>query len=140
MTALLATLFAAAGERAKGNDDMSTAILLKFDGEELTVRLNDSPASRDFIAMLPMTLAFRDYNATEKISDLPQRLSVDGSPPGCTPSAGDFTYYAPWGNLAVFYRDFRYGSGLIPLGAIESGVEKLASMQGEFSVHVEVKQ
>ncbi|MEH7502625.1 cyclophilin-like fold protein [Neobacillus drentensis] len=22
------------------------------------------------------------------------------------PSVGDFTYYSPWGNLAIFYRDF----------------------------------
>ena len=139
-TALLTLSFAAAGEREKGNTDMGTAILLKFDNEELTVRLNDSQASRDFVAMLPMTLNFRDYNATEKVSDLPKPLSTDGSPSGCKPAAGDFTYYAPWGNLAIFYRGFQYSNGLVPLGSIESGVEKLAAMRGEFPIHVEVKR
>lgn len=140
ITVLLTLSTVIAGERERGNDPMGIAVLLKFDSEELTVRLNDSQASRDFVAMLPLTLTFRDYNATEKVSDLPKPLSLDGSPSGCTPSVGDFAYYAPWGNLAIFYRDFRYSNSLIPLGAIESGVEKLASMQGEFSVQIEVKR
>jgi hypothetical protein len=31
---------------------------------------------------------------------------------------GDITYYAPWGNLAIFYRDFGYSPGLVRLGHI----------------------
>ncbi|MET9503768.1 cyclophilin-like fold protein [Streptomyces sp. NPDC006622] len=27
---------------------------------------------------------------------------------------GDLTYYAPWGNLAVFYHDASYAQGLVP--------------------------
>jgi len=68
----------------------------------------------------------QDYAATEKISDLPRRLSTEGAPPGIDPSVGDITYYAPWGNLALFYRDFGYSTGLIKLGKIDSGVEALA--------------
>ncbi|MFJ8021509.1 cyclophilin-like fold protein [Streptomyces sp. NPDC096311] len=26
------------------------------------------------------------------------------------PSVGDLTYCAPWGNPAIFYRDFDYGA------------------------------
>lgn len=140
MAVLLAMPFCVAGEREKGNDDVGTIILLKFNNEELTIRLNDSQASRDFVSLLPMTLIFRDYDATEKVSDLPKPLSTDGAPSGYKPSVGDFTYYAPWGNLAVFYRDFQYSNGLIPLGAIESGVEKLAAQQNEFTVHIDLKQ
>jgi hypothetical protein len=40
---------------------------------------------------------------------------------------GDITYYAPWGNLAIFYRDFGYSSGLVSLGRIESGIEALSA-------------
>ena len=38
---------------------------------------------------------------------------------------GDVTYYAPWGNLALFHRDFEYSSGLVKLGALYSGIEAL---------------
>ena len=41
------------------------------------------------------------------------------------PSIGDIAYYAPWGNLAIFYRDFPYSPGLIKLGVIDTGGEAL---------------
>jgi hypothetical protein len=36
------------------------------------------------------------------------------------PAAGDIAYYAPWGNLAIFSKDFGYSRGLVKLGTIES--------------------
>lgn len=32
---------------------------------------------------------------------------------------------SPWRNLAVFYKDFNYSSGLVELGKIDSGIEAL---------------
>jgi hypothetical protein len=77
-------------------------------------------ALRDQDAAAPV-----DYAATEKISDLPRRLSTEGAPPGSDPSIGDITYYSPWGNLALFYKDFGYSKGLVKLGKIDSGVKSL---------------
>ena len=91
----------------------------------ITATLTDSSTSRDFVALLPLTLTLNDYAATEKISDLPKRLSTQGTPAGVTPAAGDLTYYAPWGNLAIFHKGFRYSSGLIKLGSIDSDLESL---------------
>jgi len=101
-------------------------IRMDVEGTAITATLVDSATSRDFVSLLPLTLTFKDYAATEKISDLPRRLSTEGAPPGIDPSVGDITYYAPWGNLALFYRDFGYSTGLIKLGKIDSGVEALA--------------
>jgi hypothetical protein len=94
-------------------------------GTTITATLDDSPPARDFASLLPLTLDLEDYNSTEKISDLPRRLSVEGAPAGIDPSPGDLTYYAPWGNLAIFYKDFGYSKGLVKLGAIVSGAEAL---------------
>jgi hypothetical protein len=85
----------------------------------------DNATSRDFVSLLPMSLALEDYGETEKIGYLPRKLSTEGAPPGSDPSAGDVTYYAPRGNLALFRRDFRYSTGLIKLGKIDSGSEAL---------------
>ena len=94
-------------------------IRIVIDGTELRGTLDDTPAGRDFGAMLPLTLRLTD---TEKISDLPQRPSTEaGVPAGTAGSAGDITVYAPWGNLALFYRDFTYTDDLIRLGRLESG-------------------
>lgn len=103
----------------------SMEITIDVEGRTITATLDDSPAARDFASLLPLTLTLDDYNATEKISYLPRRLSIEGAPAGIDPSPGDLTYYAPWGNLAIFYRDFGYSRGLVKLGAIVSGGEAL---------------
>ena len=103
----------------------------------LTATMLDNETSRDFISLLPLTLTLKDYAGTEKIADLPKKLTTKGAPPGSDPSVGDITYYSPWGNIAIFYKDFGYASGLILLGNIESGIEKLASMNAEFTITIE---
>ena len=42
---------------------------------------------------------------------------------------GDIAYYAPWGNLAIFYRDFSYSTGLVKLGKLDSDVDALRNAQ-----------
>lgn len=106
-------------------------------GETLSAILEDNPTSRDFARMLPVTLTMKDYNGTEKIGDPPRTLSTKEAADGFDPSIGDITLYAPWGNLAIFYRDFPWSSGLIPLGRITSGVEKLAALRGNFEMTFE---
>lgn len=137
---LLGLYAASAGGAERKEGKMDAIVVMKFNNEEIAVRMNDSSASADFLALLPLTLTFRDYAGTEKVSGLPERLSTSGSPAGHDPSVGDFTYYAPWGNLAVFYRDFHYSPGLVALGVIESGAEKLSLVNGDFSVRLEVRR
>ncbi|MFM0529920.1 cyclophilin-like fold protein [Paraburkholderia strydomiana] len=80
--------------------------------------LDDTSAARDFVSLLPLSLTLQDYAATEKVSDLPRRLSTDDAPAGCSAEAGDLTYYVPWGNLAIFHKHFQYVDGLVKLGWI----------------------
>ncbi|NMO14241.1 hypothetical protein HPC49_08000 [Pyxidicoccus fallax] len=91
----------------------------------LTATLRDNATARDFAALLPLTLTLTDYATTEKVSDLPRRLSTKGAPAGVTPKAGDIAYYAPWGNLALFHKDFRFSEGLVTLGSLDGDVEAL---------------
>jgi hypothetical protein len=84
----------------------------------------------------PLALTLNDYNATEKVSDLPRRLSTKEVPPGFDPSIGDIAYYAPRGNLAIFYKDFGYSSGLVKLGTIDSGLDRL-NVPGSLKVTIE---
>jgi hypothetical protein len=95
-------------------------IRIEVDGTRIIAALDDNATAKDFASLLPLTLTLDDYNGTEKISDLPKRLSTRGAPAGVDPVAGDLAYYAPWGNLAIFYKDFGYSRGLVKLGTIES--------------------
>ncbi|WP_219846004.1 cyclophilin-like fold protein [Maribrevibacterium harenarium] len=101
-----------------------------------TATLNDSQASQDFVAQLPVTIELSDYAATEKIAYLPKKLSTKGAPSGHDPSVGEITYYAPWGNLAIFYKDFGYSSGLVKLGDIDEGLSWLRKL-GKTQVTIE---
>jgi hypothetical protein len=98
-------------------------IRLTVDDRLMTATLIDSPTTRDFLSLLPLTLTLKDYASTEKIAYLPRKLSEDGASAGVDPSVGDITYYAPWGNIALFYRDFGYAKGLIKLGNFDDGME-----------------
>lgn len=100
-------------------------IQIELDGAVISATLDDSPTVRDFIARLPLTLKLEDYASTEKVGFLPDKLSTEGAPAGSTPAIGDISYYAPWGNLAIFYKSFSYSPQLVRLGRITSGIEHL---------------
>ena len=111
-------------------------IRLTVEGRSLTATLIDSPSARDFLTMLPLTLELDDYAGTEKVAYLPRKLSEEGAPPGIDPSVGDITYYAPWGNLALFYKDFGFADGLIKLGSIDDGLEAF-NVPGAVTITIE---
>jgi hypothetical protein len=100
-------------------------IRITIGSKSVNATLADNETSRDFASLLPLTLKLKDYAETEKIGYPPKKLSTKGAPPGHDPAAGDITYYAPWGNLALFYRDGHDSPGLIKLGSIDSGAEVL---------------
>lgn len=102
----------------------------------LTATLIDSPTTRDFLTLLPLTLKLDDYAGTEKIVYLPRKLSEEAAPAGVDPAVGDITYYAPWGNLALFYKDFGYAKGLIKIGSIDEGAE-IFNTPGSITVMIE---
>ena len=118
---------------------MDTAKRIRFlvGEDEIVVRLEDNPAAESLYEMLPMELNFEDYNNTEKIAYPDETLTTDGAPDRCTPQRGDLCFYAPWGNLCFFYRDFRESPSLVPLGTVESGLEYLESLNTVASVTVE---
>ncbi len=102
----------------------------------LTATLDPEPWAADFASLLPLTLTLEDFAATEKIAYLPRKLATNGAPRGTDPDVGDIAYYAPWGNLALFYRDAGFATGLIRLGRIEGSIAPLAH-GGALSVRIE---
>lgn len=103
----------------------SMKVRMKINEAEVIIALADNASSRDLVALLPLRLTLEDYGAIEKIGYLPRKLSTTGAPAGSTPSAGDVSYYAPWGNLAFFRKSFNHSPGLIALGRIETGLEAI---------------
>jgi hypothetical protein len=122
---------------AQNNMGVKTMIKMTFAGNEIYGEILNTQSGKEFLSQLPASLKFEDYNSTEKISYLSKKLSAQGEPEGFTPKKGDISYYVPWGNLAIFYRDFRYSRSLIKIGELKD-IDKLANMQGDFEVRIEI--
>ncbi|MES9765414.1 cyclophilin-like fold protein [Priestia megaterium] len=127
-----------ASEQLKEDSISATRIKLTFNDKEVLIRMYDNSASMAFLAQLPLKVTFEDYIGKEKISILQKRLSADDGQAGDPSKKGDFAYYAPWGNIAIFYKGFEDATNdLIMLGQIESGKENVENIHGDFTVTIE---
>ena len=130
--------FPASGIAAGRQGDTAMAkVRITFDGKEAVATLFDNPQARDFMAMLPMTVTLEDYAGAEKIYYLPKKLDTSGGQ-NAEQVKGDFCYYAPWGNLAIFYKGMGYGTSLYVLGKLDSGKDTLGAMGKNFTATFEV--
>lgn len=102
--------------------DSHKAVLV-IDGSRLPVTLRNEPSANDLYSRLPVTLSFKDFSGMEKIAYFDKRLDEKGQKVGCHPLAGDLCVYQPWGNLSIFYVDFKDDRNLIPIGRLESGLD-----------------
>ena len=112
-------------------------VRIELAGQSLTATLEDNPTTRDLMSMLPLELPGRDFMHFEKIAYLPRELTTEGAPPSYTPVEGDFGYFAPWGNLALFHDDWNPSPGLVYLGRFDGPVDALR-IKGEMPVRVEL--
>ena len=83
-------------------------ISLSANSSVLTATIFENPSARDFLTLLPLDLKMEDYASNEKIGYLPGKLATDGSGPFDNEAIGDLAYYAPWGNLIIYYGPYRY--------------------------------
>ncbi|RUM24410.1 MFS transporter [Rhizobium vallis] len=123
------------GLQANGQTMPGVRVRFAFADSEMTATLNDSPSARDFLTMLPLNLTIEDYSHNEKIVRLPRKLSEEGSGPFDNERPGDLCYFKPWGNLALFYGDYKW-DGLIRLGRFDDGFDPLL-IRGNFPIRIE---
>jgi hypothetical protein len=133
---LLATGILLATQEARSQQGHVMKLRVTVNGAPVLARLHDNAASRDFVKLLPLELTLEDYASAEKIAYLPRKLDTAAAPAAFDPSPGDIAYYAPWGNLAIFYRDQPSARGLVSLGRIESGIDSL-KVDGKLTVTIE---
>lgn len=111
--------------------------VLNVDGHKLPVTLRNEPSAADLYNRLPVTLEFKDFSGMEKIAYFDKRLDEKGQRIGCHPLAGDLCVYQPWGNLSIFYVDFKDDPNLIPIGRLEEGLDIIKAQTGNFTATLE---
>lgn len=126
-------------EKINHNEDNTDKMKLKITvGNRVAIAdLYDNPTTKSLIAQLPLEVTLSDYANTEKVFYPPQELVTQGVSTGLDPEIGDITCYAPWGNIAIFYKDYGYASGLILLGKITEEIDIL-QVSGSISAKIEL--
>jgi hypothetical protein len=112
-----------------------TAITLKIvaNGKTTVFQLNNSTAARELYAQLPLDIKVENYGDNEKIFYPPKKLNT-AKTPQADARAGTLAYYAPWGDVVVFYGSFGSAMGLYELGHAISGNEHIKGMSGMIRV------
>jgi hypothetical protein len=108
-------------------------ISVKANGNTTIVELSNSPAARDLIAQLPLSITVENYSNNEKIFYPPQKLNTNDTP-RADAQAGTLAYYAPWGNVVMFFGSFGSAAGLYELGHAVSGNEYIQGMSGTIQI------
>lgn len=98
-------------------------------------QLNDSQAAKAFYAQLPLNIEVENYSHNEKIFYPPKKLTTAGTPLADA-RTGTLAYYAPWGDVVIFYKDFGTASGLYELGHAVSGMEHIKDLSGMIKVEI----
>lgn len=124
----------AAQEQAKAAQPADIKLFGQLANKDVVIKLADNAATQSLRSMLPAELEFKDFNNTEKIAYPPNKLNVNGAPKGHAPKAGDMCIYVPWGNICIFYHDYKFSSDLVYLGHVEQGLDALSSQTQDFKV------
>lgn len=114
-------------------DMESTQIAVTCGDLQVVYALNDSPAAQSLLSQLPLTVAVEDFSTNEKVFYPPQELDTSDTPLA-EGGAGTLAYYAPWGDVVLFYDSFSANGSLYELGEAVSGAENIGQMSGTITV------
>lgn len=128
----------ASREETDNHNTNSLKLNIIIGDQTITATMEDNAASREFLSRLPLEITLNDYNnTTEKIYYPKPALTTEGVTRGCAPVPGDITIYEPWGNVAIFCKNWSYSNDLIKIGHIDgNGIEVLA-VGGDIKVKIE---
>lgn len=107
--------------------------LTTTNNQTIEIELNNSPAANDLYNQLPLSIDLEDYSTNEKIFYPPNKLNTE-STPKATSKIGTLAYYEPWGDVVIFYDDFRANNDLYELGHVISGEDILSELSGTVTI------
>lgn len=109
-------------------------ITVTANGNTIVYELNDSQAARDLHVQLPLEIDVENYSRNEKIYYPPKKLNTANTPLVKSARSGTLAYYAPWGDVVMFYGSFGSASGLYELGHAVQGDDRIRSLSGTIRI------
>ena len=109
-------------------------ISVQFGDHVIIYELNESLAADSLYEQLPLTVESEDFSTNEKIFYPLQELNTDEAVLA-EGGSGVLAYYAPWGDVVMFYGDFNTNSSLYELGHIVSDEELIQEISGTITIN-----
>ena len=99
---------------------------------KIIFELNNSNAAASLVKQLPLNIKIENYSNDEKIF-YPKKLDVSNTPMS-QGRVGDLAYFAPWGDVVMYYGDAGPYDGLYQLGKCISGKNQIAKLKGKITL------
>lgn len=116
-----------------------TPITITAGDETITAVLNDSQVSRDFAAMLPVTLPWFRNSEIEYITEMSAPLTETG-PFYTDVQPGDLVYYNPLDSITIIYSETSSVPTLTKMGEITSDLSVFEGLPDEIDMRVTLSE
>lgn len=116
-----------------GEEENTRQIRVSDGTNSIMFLLNESAAAISFYEQLPLTIDAQNYSTNEKIFYPEEELDTSDAPLA-SGGLGVLAYYEPWGNVVMFYGDFRENASLYALGTAITGAEMIENLSGEIMI------
>ena len=103
-------------------------------GHEATFRLYDTRAAKDLYDQLPLHLELENFRDAQWMFYPPKKLAVTQAEAYHDGKKGELSYYAPWGDVFMLYKDFYAGDEMHRLGVNLSGIDEIEAMTGSITI------
>jgi hypothetical protein len=113
-------------------------VRLTIGDRQATATLEDNPAARDLVSLLPVTLPMGDLFGRERPGPLPRALTGDVEP-DFTYRVGQLAYWPPNHDIFVVYAGDGLpvpSPGLVPLGTVDAGLDVIADAGDDFRLTI----
>ena len=131
---------AAAPSSTAAPQEDAVRIRLSIGDQEATGTLEDNPATRDLVSLLPVTVPMGDLFGREKPGPLPRALTGEVEP-AFTYRIGQIAYWPPSHDIVVVYEGDGLqvpSPGLVPLGTVDTGLDVIAAAGDDFDMTIAV--
>ncbi len=126
------------GANREEQEIASLKVKISVGDRTITATMEDNAAGKDFLSRLPLEVTLNDFNnTTEKIFYPEPALTLEGVKRSCAPVPGDITIYAPWGNVAIFCKNWSHSNELIKIGHIDGDGISALTVGGDIKVRFE---
>lgn len=115
----------------------STPIRIVIGETVVTGELWDNAPGRALLQRLPLTVTFSDLNSVEKTARLDPPLPMSGMPDGDDPQPRDIGWYAPTGDVVLYYGDVGYWPGIARIGRIGDDIDVIATHDDDFTATIQ---